>query len=137
LTPILSGLYIELNSIGRDIRSLGEFAMADTPSPLLAGTLDLLILKTLSVGALHGYGIAQHIHRLSRDALRVEEGSLYPALQRMQAKGWVASESKKTPTGRQARYYRITAAGRRQLAVEEKDFRRSVAATTLVLEGTA
>jgi len=110
--------------------------MTLTPSPLLAGTLDLLILKTLSVGTLHGYGIAQHIHRLSKDALRVEEGSLYPALQRMQAKGWVASESKKTPTGRQARYYRITAAGRRQLAVEEKDFRRSVAATTLVLEGT-
>jgi len=110
--------------------------MTLTPSPLLAGTLDLLILKTLSVGTLHGYGIAQHIHRLSKDALRVEEGSLYPALQRMQAKGWVASESKKTPTGRQARYYRITAAGRRQLAVEEKDFLRSVAATTRVLEGT-
>jgi PadR family transcriptional regulator PadR len=110
--------------------------MTDSPSPLLAGTLDLLILKTLSVGALHGYGIAQHIHRLSNDALRVEEGSLYPALQRMQAKGWVASETKKTPTGRQARYYRITAAGRRQLSAEEQTFRRSVAATTLVLEGT-
>jgi transcriptional regulator len=110
--------------------------MTDTPSPLLAGTLDLLILKTLSIGTLHGYGIAQHIHRLSKDALRVEEGSLYPALQRMQAKGWVASETKKTPTGRQARYYRITPAGRKQLASEEKSFRRSVAATTLVLEGT-
>jgi PadR family transcriptional regulator, regulatory protein PadR len=107
-----------------------------TPSPILQGTLDLLILKTLSIGALHGYGIAQHIHRLSKDALRVEEGSLYPALQRMQAKGWVASEMKKTPTGRQARYYRITTAGRKQLAIEEKDFLRSVAATTLVLEGT-
>lgn len=109
--------------------------MAESTSPLLAGTLDLLILKTLSVGSLHGYGIAQHIHRLSKEALRVEEGSLYPALQRMQAKGWVASELKKTPTGRQARYYRITAAGRRQLTSEEQAFRRSVAATTLVLEG--
>jgi transcriptional regulator len=107
--------------------------VGDQNTPLLAGTLDLLILKTLTLGVLHGYGIAQHIRRLSKDALRVEEGSLYPALQRMQVKGWVASESKKTPTGRQARYYRITAAGRRQLETEEETFRRSVAATTQVL----
>lgn len=77
--------------------------MSDENTPLLAGTLDLLILKTLTMGVLHGYGIAQNIQRLSKDALRVEEGSLYPALQRMQVKGWVASESKRTPTGRQAR----------------------------------
>jgi transcriptional regulator len=109
--------------------------MDDPRSPLLPGTLDLLILKTLSVGVLHGYGIAQHIHRLSRDALNVEEGSLYPALQRMQAKGWVSSEWKQTPTGRQARYYRITAAGRRQLGAEEASFHKSVAATTRVLRG--
>lgn len=109
--------------------------MGNDSAPLLAGTLDLLILKTLSVGVLHGYGIAQNIRRLSRDALRVEEGSLYPALQRMQVKGWVASESKKTPTGRQARYYRITPAGKRQLAAEETSFQRSVAATTRVLKG--
>jgi PadR family transcriptional regulator, regulatory protein PadR len=109
--------------------------MDDRRSTLLPGTLDLLILKTLSVGVLHGYGIAQHIHRLSRDALTVEEGSLYPALQRMQAKGWVSSEWKQTPTGRQARYYRITAAGRRQLGLEESSFHRSVAATARVLRG--
>ncbi len=109
--------------------------MDDTPAPLLAGTLDLLILKTLSVSAMHGYGIAQHIHRLSGDALRVEEGSLYPALQRMQVKGWVASEMKKTPTGRQGRYYRITAAGRKQLGAEEASFLRSVAVTRRVLRG--
>jgi PadR family transcriptional regulator PadR len=108
----------------------------NAPSPLLAGTLDLLILKTLSIGSMHGYAIAQHIHRLSNDALRVEEGSLYPALQRMQVKGWLASETKRSPTGRQARYYRITATGRKQLAAEEKAFRASVSATTLVLEGT-
>ena len=111
--------------------------MADARSPLLPGTLDLLILKTLSVGVLHGYGIAQHIHRLSGDALRVEEGSLYPALQRMEVKGWVASEMKKTPTGRQGRYYRITAAGRRQLGTEEESFLKSVAATSRVLRGTS
>ena len=107
----------------------------ETPSaPILAGTLDLLILKTLSAGAFHGYGIAQHIKRLSREALRIEEGSLYPALQRMQVKGWIASESKKTPTGREARYYHLTAAGRKQLGQEEADFKRSIAATVRVLK---
>lgn len=109
--------------------------MDDLSSPLLPGTLDLLILKTLSLGALHGYAIAQHIHRLSGDALRVEEGSLYPALQRMSVKGWVSSELKQTPTGRQGRYYKITAAGRRQLGEEEASFLRSVAATRRVLRG--
>jgi transcriptional regulator len=104
-------------------------------SPILPGTLDLLILKTLSVGSAHGYGIAQHIHRLSREALRVEEGSLYPALQRMQVKGWVTSDWKESPTGRDARYYKLTAAGRQQLGVEEATFMKSVAATTRVLRG--
>jgi transcriptional regulator len=109
--------------------------MDDPRSNLLAGTLDLLILKTLSAGVLHGYAIAQHILRQSRDALRIEEGSLYPALQRMQVKGWVSSEWKQTPTGRRARYYRLTAAGRRQLGLEESNFHKSVAATTRVLRG--
>ena len=108
----------------------------DDAVPLIAGTLDLLILKTLSVGAMHGYGVAQHIHRLSKDALRIEEGSLYPALRRMQVKGWVDSEMKRTPTGRDARYYRLTAAGRRQLAEEEEVFKQSVAVTTRVLRGS-
>ncbi len=108
--------------------------MSDTPAPLLAGTLDLLILKTLAAGTFHGYGIAQHIKRLSREALRIEEGSLYPALSRMQVKGWIASEWKQTPTGREARYYRITAAGRKQLGQEEADFKRSIAATVRVLK---
>jgi transcriptional regulator len=102
-------------------------------APILAGTLDLLILKTLSLASFHGYGIAQHIHRLSREALTVEEGSLYPALQRMQVKGWIASEARKSPGGREARYYRLTAAGRRQLEREEAEFKRSVAATVRVL----
>jgi len=108
--------------------------MPDSPT-LLAGTLDLLILKTLSLGAMHGYGIAQHIHRLSGEALRIEEGSLYPALRRMQVKGWVASSMKKSPTGRDARYYRITAAGTKQLAAEEEQFKQSVAVTTRILRG--
>ena len=111
--------------------------MGTDPADILAGTLDLLILKTLSVASFHGYGIAQHIQRLSRDALRVEEGSLYPALQRMLVKGWITAESRKSPTGREARYYRLTAAGRRQLGQEESSFARSVAATNRVLKGAS
>jgi len=107
--------------------------MSDSPANLLTGTLDLLILKTLSLGTLHGYAIALHIKRLSREALRVEEGSLYPALQRMQVKGWIASEWKKSPTGRKARYYKLTTAGRRQLEQEASEFERSVAAIARVL----
>lgn len=110
--------------------------MPDKNSPLLPGTLDLLILKTLAAATMHGYAIAQHIHRLSGDALKIEEGSLYPALQRMKVKGWVASEAKRTPTGRQGRYYRITAAGRKQLGLEEASFLRSAAATMRALKGT-
>jgi transcriptional regulator len=111
--------------------------MPDASAPILAGTLDLLILKTLSVGSFHGYGIAQHIKRLSRDALRVEEGSLYPALQRMQVKGWIVSEWKDSPTGRNARYYRLTPSGRKQLREEVADFERSVAAMNRVLRAVS
>jgi PadR family transcriptional regulator, regulatory protein PadR len=109
--------------------------MTDDAAPVLAGTLDLLILKTLSAASFHGYGIAQHIKRLSRDALRIEEGSLYPALQRMQVKGWISSEWKDSPTGRKARYYKLSLAGRKQLRQEQADFERSVEATTRVLRG--
>jgi PadR family transcriptional regulator, regulatory protein PadR len=107
--------------------------MAKAEASVVSGTLDLLILKTLSVGSLHGYGIAQNIKRLSGDALRVEEGSLYPALQRMQTKGWIKSEWKKSPTGREARFYRLTAAGRKQLGEETTAFEQSIAAITRVL----
>ncbi len=109
--------------------------MTEIRPEVLPGTLDLLIMKTLSLGLMHGYGIAQHIHRLSGDALRVEEGSLYPALQRIQLKGWVTSEWKVSATGRRARFYRLTSAGRRQLGLEESGFHRSVAAITRVLRG--
>ena len=107
--------------------------MGTDAAPILAGTLDLLILKTLSAGSFHGYGIAQHIKRLSGEALTIEEGSLYPALQRMMVKGWITAESKKSPTGRDARYYRLTPAGRKQLGEEEADFKRSIAAIGRVL----
>lgn len=107
--------------------------MADQKSELLPGTLEMLTLKTLSLGPLHGYGIAQHIKRISRDVLQVEEGSLYPALQRMQVKGWVKSDWRETPTKRRARYYQLTALGRKQLGVEETSFSRVVEAIGRVM----
>lgn len=93
----------------------------------LQGSLDLLVLKTLSQrGKLHGYGIVQHIQRASDELLRVEEGSLYPALHRMQQSGWIASEWALRETGRRAKYYRLTAAGRRRLQQAEGDFEELV-----------
>jgi len=106
------------------------------PAELVPGTLEMLILKTLSLGSLHGYGIAQHIHRLSGEVLTVEEGSLYPALQRIQAKGWVSSEWKLTPTRRRARYYRLTATGRKQLGLESSSFQRTMQAIVRIMRAT-
>src|SRR5258705_12947977 len=89
---------------------------------LVPGTLDMLILKTLTVQAMHGYGIAQHIQRLSERVLRVEEGSLYPALQRMRQKGWIRAQWGQTPNNQRARYYTVTATGRKQLNAQESGF---------------
>jgi transcriptional regulator len=100
---------------------------------LLPGTLDMLVLKTLSMQPMHGYGVAQHIQRLSRDVLRIEEGSLYPALQRMRQKGWIKAEWRQTPNNQRARYYTITAAGRKQLGVVESGFDELVAAIGRVM----
>ena len=105
-----------------------------TRAELLPGTLAMLVLKTLTVGTMHGYAIAQHIERLSEDVLRVQEGTLYPALQMMEVKGWVRSEWKLTPTKRRARYYAITATGRKQLTQESQDFDRVVAAVGRVMQ---
>jgi transcriptional regulator len=93
----------------------------------------MLVLKTLTLGALHGYAIAQHIQHLSEDVLRVEEGSLYPALQRMQLKGWVTSSWGVTATNRRARFYKLTATGRRQLAQEIAGYERVSAAIARIL----
>jgi len=100
----------------------------------LQGTLDLLVLKTLaSLGPMHGYGITLHIERISRDILRLEEGSLYPALHRMTQAGWLRSEWGVSDSNRRARYYSITAAGRRQLADEEKNWAQLTEAVARVL----
>jgi transcriptional regulator len=105
-------------------------------SELLPGTLEMLILKTLTIAPMHGYGIAQHLQQLSEDVLQVEEGSLYPALQRMQLKGWVSSEWGQTPTNRRARYYKLTALGRKQLAQERAEFDRMLIAIQRVMGTT-
>ena len=100
----------------------------------LQGTLDLLVLKTLSsAGSLHGYGIVMHIQRASDDLLRVEEGSLYPALHRMEQSGWITSEWTLTETNRKAKYYKMTAQGRRQLAQAEDSFDQLVKGVRAVL----
>ena len=108
--------------------------MASGKRDLLPGTLDMLILKTLSVSPMHGYGIAQHIKRLSRDVLQVEEGSLYPALQRLRQRGWLKAEWGQTPNNQRARYYTLTAKGREQLGQEEAGFGELVAAIQRVLQ---
>jgi transcriptional regulator len=102
-------------------------------SEILRGTLDMLILQTLTLQPMHGYAIAQHIERLSEDVLAVEQGSLYPALERLQRKGWVTSKWGSSPTGRKARYYTITAAGRKQLGEEISSFDRVLLAIHRVM----
>jgi PadR family transcriptional regulator, regulatory protein PadR len=99
------------------------------------GTLDMLILKTLALhGRLHGYGIAQHIKRTSEEILQVEEGSLYPSLQRMLIKGWLDAEWGQTETNRRARFYRLTPAGRKQLTAEISEFNRVMGAIARVIQ---
>jgi PadR family transcriptional regulator, regulatory protein PadR len=102
---------------------------------LLPGTLEMLILRTLARGGpAHGYAIARHIQQTSRDVLRVEEGSLYPALQRLLLQGWVKAEWKMTETNRRARFYTLTAAGRKQLGAEVSQFHQLITAITRVLQ---
>jgi PadR family transcriptional regulator PadR len=100
---------------------------------LLPGTLDMLVLKTLSAGPLHGYGIAQHIKQLSRDVLQVDEGSLYPALQRMRQRGWLRGDWGVTPNNQRARYYTLTPAGRKQLGEEQAGFAEVVDAIQRIM----
>jgi transcriptional regulator len=107
--------------------------MGTDSSDLLPGTLELLILKTLVQGAQHGYGIAQHLKQVSDDVLQVGESSLYPALQRLLLKGWVKAEWGASENNRRARYYTLTAAGRKQLAAERREFDRLILAIHKVL----
>ena len=103
-------------------------------SDLMPGTLDMMILKTLTRGPQHGYGIASSIKRASEDVLTVEEGSLYPALQRLLLQNWVKAEWRSTETNRRARYYTLTAAGRKQLGLEQTQFETMIAAIGRVMQ---
>ena len=108
--------------------------MPKPKSDVLQGTLALLVLKTLVRGPMHGYGITLHIQRVSSDVLRVEEGSLYPALHRMEQDGWINAEWGISENNRRARYYRLTATGRKQLSEEEGNWARLTQAVATVLE---
>ena len=102
-------------------------------SDILRGTLDMLVLKTLSIQPMHGYGIALHLRQVTNDALQVEEGSLYPSLYRMRQRGWIKAEWRQTPKRQRARYYSLTAEGRRQLGLEQAGFAQALAAIQLVM----
>ena len=111
-------------------------ALSSEKLDLLSGTLEMLVLRTLTIQPLHGYAIAQRIHQITSDVLQIEEGSLYPALQRMLRKGWVSAKWGTTAGNRRARYYRLTAAGRRQLTTEISEFSRVFQAIARVVETT-
>lgn len=106
-------------------------------SDLLQGTLDLLILKTLALGAQHGWGISQRIQQISQDVLQVNQGSLYPALHRLEEQGWIAAEWGVSDSNRQAKFYSLTRAGRRQLEFEAEQWARVTAAVGRVLDATS
>jgi transcriptional regulator len=110
--------------------------MSETKADLLQGTLDMLILKALSLGPLHGYGIIQRIHQVSGALLTVEQGSLYPALYRIEQRGWVTSKWGTADSGRRAKLYTLTRAGRKQLAVEEESWDRLALAVIRVRQAT-
>jgi PadR family transcriptional regulator PadR len=107
----------------------------DAKSDVLKGTLEMLVLHSLTVQPMHGYAIGQHIKRLTEDALDLEAGSLYPALERLEKKGWVTAKWQTSPTGRNARYYSITASGRKQLGKEVSAYERAIWAVARVLGG--
>jgi len=108
----------------------------DSKSDVLKGTLEMLVLHSLTLQPMHGYAIVQHIRGLTEDALHVEAGSLYPALERLEKKGWVTAKWQTSPTGRNARYYSITASGRKQLGKEVSAYERAIWAVERVLRGT-
>ena len=101
---------------------------------LLQGTLDLLILKVVALGPVHGYGISQRIRQISKDVLQVQQGSLYPALHRLEERGWLQADWGESENGRQAKFYRLSAKGRRQLAAEEQSWTRLSKAVALILQ---
>jgi transcriptional regulator len=111
--------------------------MPEPRTELPQGTLDLLILKVVALGPLHGYGISQRLQQISRDVVQVQQGSLYPALHRLENRGLLAADWRESDTGREAKYYRLTAKGRGQLEAEEASWRRLTEAVGLILAARA
>jgi PadR family transcriptional regulator, regulatory protein PadR len=110
--------------------------MNKTKSDLLQGTLDMLILKTLALGPMHGWGISQRIHQISEDVLCINQGSLYPALYRLEQQDWIEAEWGSSDNNRQAKYYKLTRAGKKQLSEETENWERLSAAINRVLQTT-
>jgi PadR family transcriptional regulator, regulatory protein PadR len=108
----------------------------DKKADLLQGTLDMLILKTLALEPIHGYGVAQRIQQISKDVLRVNQGSLYPALRRLERKGWIEAEWRDSENNRRARYYKLTRTGRKQLGEETREWERLAEAVARILQTT-
>ena len=108
--------------------------MADATADLLQGTLDMLILKTLALGSMHGFGVSQRIRQLSRDVLDVRQGSLYPALHRLERRGWIRARWGSSENNRRARFYELTKDGSKQLAAEARDWDRLCAAIAAIME---
>ena len=113
-----------------------EHLLAKQKPDLPQGTLDLLVLKSLSLGPMHGYGVGQRIQQLAEDMLQIEEGTLYPALYRIEQKGWIESEWGTSENTRRARFYKLTRSGRKQLSVEESQWEHLTAAVAKVLQAT-
>jgi transcriptional regulator len=110
--------------------------MTDAHSTIVPGTLEMLVLKTLSLEPMHGWGIGERIQSLSRDVFRVNHGTLYPALERLQRRGWITAEWRTTENNRRARYYVITRAGTKRLAEEQREWARASGAVDLILRTT-
>lgn len=108
--------------------------MPNDKSDLLQGTLDMLILKIVALGPVHGYGISQRIRQISKEVLQVQQGSLYPALHRLEKRGWLEADWGESDNGRQAKFYRLSAKGRKQLVAEETNWRRLSDAVTLIMQ---
>lgn len=110
--------------------------MSSPKTDLLQGTLDLLILKVVALGPIHGYAIAQRIQQISKDVLQVQQGSLYPALHRLENRGWLKADWRDTETGREAKFYSLTKKGQHQLAAETEQWARLSSAVALILQTT-
>jgi transcriptional regulator len=120
-----------------DLEHLGGRVVSKSKAGLLQGTLDMLILKALSLGALHGYGVGQRIAQISDDTLKIEEGSLYPGLYRLERRGWVESEWDVSDNNQRAKFYKLTRVGRKQLIIEEQNWERLAGATMKALRASS